>query len=95
MTGPLKMDVGTRNTERKGVNGEDKKGLTERQEKARFRNRGRRAKTMGRRKVQRVVEASAIRKEERKRVCLRRRRDVVGMSERVASLLAVALEIST
>lgn len=64
------MDVGTRNTERKGVNGEDKKGLTERQGKARFRNRGRRAKTMERRKVQRVVEASAIRKEERKRECV-------------------------
>lgn len=36
MTGPLKMDVGTRNTERKGVNGEDKKGLTGRREKLGF-----------------------------------------------------------
>lgn len=60
MTGPLKMDVGARNTERKGLNEKDKKRLTERQGETRFRNTGRRAKTMGKRKVQRVVGASAI-----------------------------------
>lgn len=61
MTGPLKMDVGARNTERKGLNEKDKKRLTERQGETRFRNRGRRAKTtMGKRKVQRVIGASAI-----------------------------------
>lgn len=60
MTGPLKMDVGARNTERKGLNEKDKKRLTERQGETRFRNRGRRAKTIGKRKVQRVVGASAI-----------------------------------
>lgn len=54
------MDVGARNTERKGLNEKDKKRLTERQGETRFRNRGWRAKTMGKRKVQRVVGASAI-----------------------------------